>query len=75
MKPVKKRIHSCFDKSKEQVYEKFYQIGLGHSPILVKGYSLQSHVWVRVTGRVRNSIEDRLFDAAFKKTYQNANDA
>ena len=62
MKPVKKRIHSCFDKSKEQVYNVHYE--LGHDPALVKGYSLQSHVWVRVTGRVRNSIEDRLFDAA-----------
>jgi hypothetical protein len=64
MKPVKKRIHSCFDKSKEQVYEKFYQIGLGHSPILVQGYSLQSRVWVRVIGSVRSYVEDRLFDAA-----------
>ena len=64
MKPVKKRIHSCFDKSKEQVYEKFYQIGLGHSTVLVKSYSLQSHVWVRVIGSVRNHVEDGLFDAA-----------
>ena len=62
MKPVKKRIHSCYDKSKEQVNNVHYK--LGHDPVLVKGYSLQSHVWVRVTGRVKNSIENRLFDAA-----------
>jgi hypothetical protein len=64
MKPVKKRIHSCFDKSKEQVYEKFYQIGLDHSPLLIKSYSLQSHVWVRVMGSVRSHLEGKLFDAA-----------
>jgi len=63
MKPVKKRIHSCYDKSKEQVYEKFYQIGLGHSTVLVKSYSLQTHVWVRVMGSVRTHLEEKLFDA------------
>jgi hypothetical protein len=60
MKPVKKRIHSCYDKSKEQVNN--VHNNLGHDPVLLKGYSLQSHVWVRVTGRVKNRIEDRLSD-------------
>ena len=64
MKPVKKRIHSCFDKSKEQMYEKFYQPGTGHLPVHVKAYSLQSHVWVRVMGSVRSHLEGKLFDAA-----------
>jgi hypothetical protein len=62
MKPVKKRIHSCYDKSKEQVFN--VHSALRHDPVLAKGYSLQTHVWVRVTGRVKNSIEDKFLDAA-----------
>jgi hypothetical protein len=69
MQPVKDKIHSCYDNSREQ-YEKY--IELVCFPIRVKAYSLQGHVWVRVMGRVNSHldmrsvnshIEGKLFDA------------
>lgn len=62
MQPVKKRIHSCYNKSKEQVHEKHAELVC--IPMRVKAYSLQSHVWVRVMGSVRSHLEGKLFDAA-----------
>jgi len=71
MKPVKKRIHSCFDKSKEQVrdthsmrdihHNSLYKLGC--SEALMRAYTLQNIIWVRVAGDVRSHVEDRLFDA------------
>jgi hypothetical protein len=66
MQPVKKRIHSCYDKSKEQVWDIHHNslYELGCSEALMRGYTLQNIIWVRVAGDVINSIEGRLFDAA-----------